>query len=96
MDTVILGTKKQEPRDRMCISYATVLFPLAADMLYIRNHFDLEIQRQITDMVGQLKAIFGEIIKNNSWMDEKTKSYALKKVLLITCLLYNVAFSLTA
>lgn len=47
---------------------------------YIDTHFSNESKQQVSEMISYFKEVLNEMIKNNTWMEDKTKSKALEKL----------------
>jgi predicted metalloendopeptidase len=48
--------------------------------IYIDNNENIQVINYLKNMAEDLKAVFIRIIKRNSWLQPKTKAYALKKL----------------
>lgn len=77
---VVQGIKLQEPRWRECISVVNNYLPFAVGSLYVRKHLPKESKTQVSDMVTTIKAEFKKILETVTWLDEKTRTLALKKL----------------
>lgn len=79
-NTVAIGTKEFSARWKECISITNNKLSTAAGALYIRKYFHAEAKHTAAQMVEQIRMEFKEVLKLNTWMDEKTKLAANKKV----------------
>ena len=52
----------------------------AVGEIYVRQHFPETSRRQMTELVGDLRAALGERLRANTWMDDATKTAALAKL----------------
>ena len=74
------GTEQQ--RDRWRRGLAVVNRTLGEDVgqLYVARYFPAESQRQMTELVGNLRASLGERLRANQWMDDATRQAAIAKL----------------
>ena len=52
----------------------------AVGELYAQHHWTAETDRQMTELIGDLRAAYKEKIENAAWMDEPTRKEALVKL----------------
>jgi putative endopeptidase len=52
----------------------------AVGEIYVRRHFPETSRRQMTELVGDLRAALGDRLRANAWMDQATKTAALAKL----------------
>ncbi|HEX5184778.1 MAG TPA: M13 family metallopeptidase [Allosphingosinicella sp.] len=52
----------------------------AVGQLYARRHWTPETQRQMNELIGDLRAAYGDLIAHAQWMDEPTRKEALAKL----------------
>jgi endothelin-converting enzyme/putative endopeptidase len=52
----------------------------AVGRLYVERHFPAESRRQMTELVGNLRAALAERLQQNQWMDAATRTQALAKL----------------
>jgi len=52
----------------------------AVGQLYARRHWTSETERQMNELIGDLRASYGDLIRRTSWMDEPTRKEALTKL----------------
>jgi putative endopeptidase len=52
----------------------------AVGEVYVRRHWSPETQRQVSEMVDDIRAAYAEKIKGAAWMDEPTRKAALEKL----------------
>uniref|UniRef100_A0A0K0FE70 Neprilysin-1 (inferred by orthology to a C. elegans protein) n=1 Tax=Strongyloides venezuelensis TaxID=75913 RepID=A0A0K0FE70_STRVS len=75
-----VGKKVKSPRWKDCITVASSKLPYASGAMYIDAYFNDKDKAAAMDMIKDLREAFGEIIENNTWMDDVTKNYALEKL----------------
>ena len=78
--TIINGNQMQEPRWEECVNIVNTYLPIAVGSLYVRKHFQKLSKRLVSDMVTTIKSEFKNILETVTWLDEKTKKSALKKL----------------
>lgn len=79
-NTVTVGKKELSARWKECISLTNTKLSTAVGAFYIRKHFHPEAKHTAAQMVEQIRQEFKDVLKQNVWMDEKTKLAANKKV----------------
>ena len=52
----------------------------AVGEIYVRNHYPAESERQMTELIANLRDAYQDRISHNSWMDEATRKEALAKL----------------
>ena len=52
----------------------------AVGEIYVKDHYPAESERQMTELIGNLRAAYQERISHNSWMDDATRKEALAKL----------------
>ncbi|MEA3002059.1 MAG: putative endopeptidase [Sphingomonadales bacterium] len=52
----------------------------AVGQLYARRHWTPDTERQMNELIGDLRAAYGDLINRASWMDEPTRKEALVKL----------------
>ena len=52
----------------------------AVGQIYARKHWTPETERQMNELIGDLRASYGDLISHASWMDEATRKEALAKL----------------
>jgi len=72
----------QEQRERWKRGVAAVNGALGEGVgeIYVKSHYPAESERQMTELIGNLRAAYQERITGNSWMDETTRKAALEKL----------------
>ena len=72
----------QEQRERWKRGVAAVNGALGEGVgeIYVKTHYPAEAERQMTELIGNLRNAYEERITGNSWMDETTRKAALEKL----------------
>lgn len=52
----------------------------AVGKLYVADHYPAESQRQMTELIENLRGAYGDLMRNASWMDDVTRRQALEKL----------------
>ncbi|XP_037924758.1 neprilysin-2 isoform X2 [Hermetia illucens] len=89
--TVLSGRQEQEPRWKECVDITSGSneydsdqqeygLPIAVGALYVRKHFQEDDKSKALEMVNGIREEFEKILKEVSWMDEKTREAALNKL----------------
>ncbi|CAO1406059.1 unnamed protein product [Diamesa serratosioi] len=78
--TIIDGNQQQEPRWKECINIVNTYLPIAVGSLYVRKHFQKKSKTLVYEMVTRVKAEFKKILETVTWLDDKTRKSALKKL----------------
>jgi endothelin-converting enzyme/putative endopeptidase len=52
----------------------------AVGQLYVKAHWSPETERQMAELIGDLRAAYGDKIEHATWMDEATRKAALEKL----------------
>jgi endothelin-converting enzyme/putative endopeptidase len=77
---VIGGQQQQRDRWKRGIAFVNASMGEAVGRIYIERHFPAESRRQMTELIGNLRAAFGERLRNLDWMDAPTRTAALAKL----------------
>uniref|UniRef100_A0A1I7WVX6 Peptidase_M13_N domain-containing protein n=1 Tax=Heterorhabditis bacteriophora TaxID=37862 RepID=A0A1I7WVX6_HETBA len=76
---VMTGQQQRSPRWKDCAQVPSTVLPLAAGAIYVDAHFNSQDKREAIEMIKLLRNSFVELVQQNSWMDEATKSVAIDK-----------------
>ncbi|XP_052765248.1 neprilysin-1-like [Mya arenaria] len=76
---VVYGVSTQRARWRGCVSYSILQLGAAVGSLYVREAFDEQAKGTAIDMINGLRDAFAEILMEQSWMDESTRTAAKEK-----------------
>ena len=74
------GVERQRDRWKRGIGILNNMLGEAVGRLYVERHFPAESRRQMTDLIGNLRAAFQERLARLDWMDEETRAQALAKL----------------
>lgn len=77
---ILRGQKKMKPRWQRVSSVVSSLLDDAVGNLYVQKYFDPESKQKVQQMVHNMIKTLTTIIKNLSWMEDKTKKKALLKL----------------
>lgn len=80
----LTGAEKLKPRWKRVVSAIDNEIGEALGKLYVADHFPPEAKKRALEMVNNLKEALADRIKSNDWMDEPTKTEALKKLAAFT------------
>ena len=76
----LTGAQEQKPRWKRVIAETDGSLGEALGKLYVADYFPPQAKARAEELVRNVQAAMGDAIKNCSWMDEKTKQEALKKL----------------
>lgn len=74
------GTEQKQPRWKESIGFVEQAMGEPLGQEFVKIKFKPEAKTRALEMVSNIKAAFGERLKNNEWMSEATKKEALKKL----------------
>ncbi|CAN7987474.1 unnamed protein product, partial [Ixodes pacificus] len=74
------GVKTDTPRWKKCASTILGVLKHAVGRLYVDKMFELNAKHTMDHLVDVLNSTFGEMLENNTWMDNNTREEALKKL----------------
>jgi endothelin-converting enzyme/putative endopeptidase len=77
---VLRGTETQKARWKRGLDMVNNQLGEAVGRLYVERHFPAESRRQMTELVGNLRAALNERLQQNQWMDPATRAQALAKL----------------
>ena len=73
-------TPEQRERWKRGVSFVNGNIGEAIGQIYVDRHYPDEAQRQMTELIVNLRAALQERIENSDWMDEATRVEALSKL----------------
>lgn len=82
--TVMSGTKEQKSREIRALRATDGLLGEPLGKLYAEKYFPASSRKRVEDMIENVRAVYGERIKNLTWMGPETKQKALEKLALFT------------
>jgi putative endopeptidase len=74
------GQPAQRERWKRGVAITHAALGEAIGKIYVKDHFPAESERQMTELIGNLRAAYAERISANSWMDDATRREALAKL----------------
>ena len=82
--TVLSGTKEQKTRELRALRATDGLLGEPVGKLYAEKYFPASSRKKVEDMIENVRTVYGEHIKNLTWMSPETKEKALEKLALFT------------
>lgn len=73
-------TPEQRERWKRGVSFVNGNVGEAIGQIYVDRHYPAEAQRQMSELIVNLRAALQERIENSDWMDEATRTEALSKL----------------
>ena len=74
------GVQQQRDRWKRGVRLVNGALGEAVGEIYVKRHYPAESERQMTELIANLREAYGERIRSNSWMDEQTRAAALEKL----------------
>ncbi len=74
------GTPQQRDRWKRGLQILDGTLGEAVGRLYVQRYFPETSRREVTELVGDLRAALGDRLAHNVWMDEATRTQALAKL----------------
>lgn len=74
------GQQSEEPRWKECTDIINNRLSAAVGALYVRRYFKSDSKKEALEMVKNIRVEFEQTLKEVSWMDEKTRGEALRKL----------------
>jgi len=74
------GVEQQRDRWKRGVALVDNSLGEAVGEIYVKTHYPPESERQMTELIGNLRDAYQERITGNSWMDEATRKEALAKL----------------
>jgi len=81
LERILQGAQARPPLREECKSSVATVFTPLIERVYIRKYFDPSSRVQLRSMFDNIREAFGEMLANNTWMDEQTKKEATNKVI---------------
>jgi len=76
----LTGAVEQTPRWKRAVNFVDGMLGEAVGQMYVEKYFPAESKERMVQLVANLQASLGEIIKEQEWMSEETKQVALEKL----------------
>jgi putative endopeptidase len=74
------GVQAQRERWKRGVAAVNGALGEAVGEIYVKSHYPAESERQMTELIGNLRDAYQERITSNNWMDEATRKAALEKL----------------
>jgi putative endopeptidase len=74
------GVEVQRERWKRGVGAVNGAMGEAVGEIYVRDHYPAESERQMTELIGNLREAYQERISQNNWMDDATRKEALAKL----------------
>jgi putative endopeptidase len=74
------GVEQQRDRWKRGIGLVNGAMGESVGRIYVERHFPTESRRQMSDLIGNLRAAFQDRLRQLDWMDEETRAQALAKL----------------
>jgi putative endopeptidase len=78
--TVIRGTKQQRARAERAIRSTDGLLGMPLGKLFSKKYFPEEDKKKVSEMIENVRSVYGERIDKLTWMSDSTKAKAHKKL----------------
>jgi len=74
------GVEQQRERWKRGIAAVNNALGEGVGEIYVKSHYPAESERQMTELIGNLRDAYQERITSNNWMDAATRKAALEKL----------------
>ncbi|MGN7886572.1 M13 family metallopeptidase [Dyadobacter sp. 22481] len=78
--TVMRGTKQQKGRVERAIRSTDGLLGMPLGKLFVKKYFPEEDKKKVSEMIENVRTVYGERIDKLTWMSDSTKTKAHKKL----------------
>jgi endothelin-converting enzyme/putative endopeptidase len=76
----LTGVQQQRDRWKRAVGATNGALGEAVGSVYVKTHYPPESERQMTELISNLREAYNERITANGWMDEPTRKAALEKL----------------
>ncbi|CAH0385890.1 unnamed protein product [Bemisia tabaci] len=76
---ILLGILSERNRWSQCVEWTNKKLGLAVGALFIRENFNPEGKETAEEMIKTLREAFNELLAENHWMDDETRTVAKEK-----------------
>ncbi|XP_042228395.1 neprilysin-1-like, partial [Homarus americanus] len=76
---VLLGIQSDRNRWNLCIEWTNKRLGMAVGALFIKDNFNPESKETALEMIHTLRSAFSDLLEENDWMDDETRSVAREK-----------------
>src|SRR3954447_21615657 len=74
------GVQQQRERWKRGVAMVNGALGEGVGEIYVKTHYPAESERQMSELIGNLRDAYQERISSNNWMDEATRKAALEKL----------------
>jgi putative endopeptidase len=78
--SALTGAREQQPRWQRCLRVTDALLGDALGQEYVKTSFTPAAKASMDSMIANIRAVFGERIRNSPWMSAPTREQALAKL----------------
>jgi len=79
-NTIMYGVKAQRPREERAIMSVNRRLGMPLGKLFAAKYFPESSKKKVTEMIENVRAVYGERIEKLAWMSAETKAKAKKKL----------------
>ena len=76
----LTGVQQQRDRWKRAVGAVNAALGEGVGSLYIKAHYPAESERQMTELIANLRGAYQDRISSNTWMDDATRKAALEKL----------------
>jgi endothelin-converting enzyme/putative endopeptidase len=76
----LAGVQQQRDRWKRAVVAVNEALGEAVGSIYVKSHYPAESERQMTELISNLRSAYYDRISSNSWMDDATRKAALEKL----------------
>jgi predicted metalloendopeptidase len=78
--TVMRGTKEQKPRQERAIRATDGVMGMPLGKLFVKKYFPESSKQKVSEMIENVRTVYGQRIDSLTWMSDATKKMAHKKL----------------
>ena len=83
-NTIMFGVKEQRPREERAIMSVNYRLGMPLGKLFVAKYFPETSKKKVTEMIENVRDVYGERIGKLTWMSAATKTKAMKKLAAFT------------
>ena len=83
-NTIMYGVKTQRPREERAVMSVNHRLGMPLGKLFVAKYFPESSKKKVTEMIENVRAVYGERIDKLTWMSSTTKEKARKKLAAFT------------
>ncbi|XP_058829877.1 neprilysin-1-like [Topomyia yanbarensis] len=76
---ILLGIQSERHRWSQCVEWTNKKLGMAVGALFIRDNFNHDSKETALEMIHTIREAFNELLADNHWMDDETRSVAKEK-----------------